>query len=79
MPAPSIHTTVTGANGEGRSWRPSIRCDAFEVIVLPDRAANQAAPKPPHSVLTLHLIDHDGEPTKEALRRVLAFLDEKLK
>jgi hypothetical protein len=53
--------------------------DAFEAIVLPDRAANQAAPKPPHSVLTLHLIDHDGEPTKEALRRVLAFLDEKLK
>ncbi len=53
--------------------------DGFEAIVLPDQAANQDAPKPAHSVLTLHLIDRDGEPTKAALRRVLAFLAEKLK
>ena len=45
---------------------------AFEAVVLPDEAANPEAPKPPHSVLSLHLIDRDGEPTKKALRRVLA-------
>jgi hypothetical protein len=37
-----------------------------------------AAPKPPHSVVTPHLIDRDGEPTKEAPRRVLALFTERL-
>jgi dienelactone hydrolase len=52
---------------------------AFEAIELPDAAANPEGPKPPHAVLTLHLIDRDGEPTKAALERVLRFLVEKLK
>jgi hypothetical protein len=30
-------------------------------------------PKPAHSVLTNHLIDAEGEPTREALDRTLAF------
>lgn len=52
--------------------------DAFEAIEVPDGAANPLAGKPPHSVLTLHLIDRDGEPTKAALDRVLGFLRESL-
>jgi dienelactone hydrolase len=51
---------------------------AFEAIELPDRAANPSASRPPHSVLALHLIDRDGEPTKLALQRVLGFFRERL-
>ncbi len=52
--------------------------DAFEAIELPDGAANPRATKPPHCVLTLHLIDRVGEPTRAALDRVLGFLRERL-
>jgi dienelactone hydrolase len=45
--------------------------DAFVAIELPDEAANPGPPGAPHSVLTDHLIDRDGEPTREALDRVL--------
>lgn len=45
--------------------------DAFVAIELPDETANPDAPNPPHSVLTEHLIDRDGEPTRDALDRVL--------
>ena len=37
-----------------------------------------AFPKPAHSVLTNHLIDEAGQPTREALDRTLAFLREQL-
>ncbi len=51
--------------------------DGFEAIELP---GSTAAPHPerPHSVLTIGLIDRDGEPTKTAVDRVLAFLSERL-
>lgn len=52
--------------------------DAFEGIEIDDRHANPEGPKPPHSVLTNHLIDKQGEPTREALDRTLAFLREHL-
>lgn len=53
--------------------------DAFEAIELDDSCAYTGAPmKTPHSVLTEHLIDRDGEPTKEAARRVIAFFRERL-
>jgi dienelactone hydrolase len=52
---------------------------SFEAIELPDSAANPSAPGPPHSVLTLHLIDREGEPTKAALERVLGFFQERLR
>ncbi len=52
--------------------------DAFEGIEIPDEAANPQGMKPPHSVLTNHLIDKDGEPTRAALERTLAFLHEHL-
>jgi len=79
--------SVLGLRFQGDPICPQARFDtlgralggAFEPVVLPDKAANPAAPKPPHSVLTLHLIDRDGEPTKDALRRVLAFLAAKLR
>lgn len=54
--------------------------DAFEGIEIEDRYANPNSPAPkPHSVLTVDLIDRDGEPTKEAAKRVIAFFQERLK
>jgi dienelactone hydrolase len=45
--------------------------DAFVAIELPNESANPGPPNPPHSVLTEHLIDREGEPTRDALDRVL--------
>jgi dienelactone hydrolase len=57
----------------------------FIARVLPDSAANpEPSPffrdvvKTPHSVLTAHLIDADGQPTVEARDEVLAFLHGRL-
>ncbi|MEZ5295876.1 MAG: dienelactone hydrolase family protein [Ilumatobacteraceae bacterium] len=52
--------------------------DAFVAIELPDRSANPDALMSPHSVLTEHLIDADGEPTREALDRVLELFRSRL-
>lgn len=52
--------------------------EAFEAIELDDAHANPAGPKPAHSVLTKHLIDEEGQPTREALERTLSFLREHL-
>jgi dienelactone hydrolase len=52
--------------------------EGFEAIELADATANGRASKPAHCVLTLHLIDADGEPTKAALEKVLRFLRERL-
>ena len=52
--------------------------DAIETIELADRFANPKGPPPPHSVLTNHLIDEHGQPTREALERTLGFLREQL-
>ncbi|MFT4201810.1 dienelactone hydrolase family protein [Gordonia sp. (in: high G+C Gram-positive bacteria)] len=53
--------------------------DAFIGIELPDSAANPDAVLPvPHSVVTEHLIDEPGQPTREALDRVIAFFTAKL-
>jgi dienelactone hydrolase len=52
---------------------------AFEAIELEDACAFPDAPmKQPHSVLTEHLVDRDGEPTMEAARRVIEFFRERL-
>ena len=51
---------------------------AFEGIEIDAKYANPNAPKPPHSVLTNHLIDEDGQPTRAALDRTIAFLREQL-
>ena len=49
--------------------------DAFVAVELPDESA---AGKPPHSVLTEHLVDEPGEPTRQALDQVLDLLRTKL-
>ena len=51
---------------------------AFEAIEVADSAANPRASRPAHCVLTLHLIDRAGEPTRAALDRVIGFLRERL-
>ena len=46
----------------------------FEAVTLPDSAANPNARLPmPHCVLTSHLIDKDGEPTRQAVNDIIAF------
>lgn len=52
--------------------------DAVETIEIADRFANPKGPRPAHSVLTTHLIDEQGQPTRAALDRTLAFLREQL-
>jgi len=54
--------------------------DRFVARVLPDSAANPEglARMTPHSVVTLHLIDQEGEPTRQALDEILAFFRTRL-
>jgi dienelactone hydrolase len=54
--------------------------DRFVGRVLPDSAANPDSPmKNPHSVVTLHLIDRAGEPTRAALDEILGFFATRLR
>lgn len=54
--------------------------DRFIGRVLPDSAANPDSPmKNPHSVFTGHLIDREGEPTRQALDELLSFFSQRLK
>jgi dienelactone hydrolase len=53
--------------------------DRFVGRVLPDSAANpDAVMKNPHSVVTSHLIDREGEPTLQARDEILAFFRRRL-
>ena len=52
--------------------------DAFVAVELPDSAANPDALIKPHSVLTEHLIDAPGEPTRQALDDVLELFRSRL-
>jgi dienelactone hydrolase len=52
--------------------------DAFVAIELDDDAANPDAAVPPHSVVTEHLVDEPGEPTRDALDTVLELFRERL-
>ncbi len=52
--------------------------EGFEGIELPAASAKRH-PEPPHSVLTIGLIDREGEPTRAAVDRVLSFLSERLR
>ncbi|SHW31759.1 Putative dienelactone hydrolase [Mycobacteroides abscessus subsp. abscessus] len=45
--------------------------DAFIAIELPGESARPGSPMPPHSVVTEHLIDEPGQPTRAALDQVL--------
>lgn len=50
--------------------------EKFEAIELDPKDA-ASAPVPPHSVLTVHLDDRPGTPTKRAEERVIAFFKER--
>jgi dienelactone hydrolase len=52
--------------------------DAFVAVELSGAAANPDAMMPPHSVLTEHLIDEPGQPTRVALDQVLDLLRSRL-
>jgi len=52
--------------------------DRFVPRVLPDSAANPDVPLKPHSVVTLHLVDRAGEPTRQAVDEILGFFRERL-
>jgi len=47
--------------------------DRFQGRVLPDSSALTGTPMRPHSVVTLHLVDREGEPTRAAVDEILAF------
>jgi len=48
--------------------------DRFKGTVLPDSAANPDSPmKNPHSVVTLHLIDEQSQPTRKAVAEIIDF------
>ena len=52
--------------------------DAFIAVELEDADANRDALMPPHSVLTEHLIDEPGQPTRAALDQVLELFRNRL-
>jgi dienelactone hydrolase len=70
---------VMGLRFKGDSFVPGERFeflrkelgDAFVAVELDDECANPAAAMKPHSVLTEHLIDEPGQPTRLALDGVL--------
>lgn len=59
----------------------------FVARIVPDAAANKEAVPPffaqhvpaPHSVVTVHLIDEEGQPTRAARNEILAFFASRLK
>jgi dienelactone hydrolase len=51
--------------------------DRFQATVLPDEAA-AVSDNPPHSVVTMHLIDKEGEPTRAAVDEILGFYTDRL-
>jgi len=55
--------------------------DRFIGRVLPDSCANKDTPTnmKPHSVVTMHLIDRQGEPTRAAVDEILQFFSDRLK
>jgi dienelactone hydrolase len=52
--------------------------DRFVGRVLPDASANPEGMRNPHSVVTYHLIDREGEPTRQALDEILGFFRTRL-
>ncbi len=51
--------------------------EGFEGIEVPG-GSSAPHPEPPHSVLTVGLVDRAGEPTRAAVDRVISFLSERL-
>ncbi len=55
--------------------------DRFLGRVLPDACANKDTPTnmKPHSVVTMHLVDQQGEPTRAAVDEILQFFSDRLR
>ena len=53
--------------------------DRFQGRVLPDASALPGTPMSPHSVVTLHLIDREGEPMRAAVDEILVFFRNRLR
>ena len=53
--------------------------DRFIGRILPADSARTGTHMDPHSVVTLHLVDEEGEPTRQALDEILAFYEMRLK
>lgn len=73
---------------EGDAFCKKERFDAYDralgdritLRTLPDSAANPASPMSnPHSVVTQHLIDEAGQPTRAAVDEILAFFAKTLR
>lgn len=52
--------------------------ERFQGRVLADDSALQGTPMRPHSVVTLHLVDREGEPTRAAVDEILEFFRQRL-
>ena len=50
----------------------------FKARVLPAESARKGTPMDPHSVVTLHLIDEEGQPTRQALDEIIGFYKSRL-
>lgn len=79
--------TVLAYRFERDTLCPAARFTAYQAALgdrflgrrLPDAAANPASPmKRPHAVVTYHLIDEAGQPTRGALDEILAFFHARL-
>jgi dienelactone hydrolase len=77
--------TVMGLRFKGDPFVPEARFaalkaqlgDRFEAIELEDADGVQDPRMAPHSVLTLHLVDEPGSPTKTVEERVIAFFKQR--
>ena len=52
--------------------------DAFVAVELDDASGNAKAAMPPHLLVTEHLIDEPGQPTRAALDQVLELFRSRL-
>ena len=50
----------------------------FHGFEIPSNQANPDAPAPAHSVLTNHIVDETGHPTRQAYEQVVHFFKERL-
>lgn len=52
--------------------------ERFVATTIPDEAAARDVPMSPHSVVTLHLVDEAGQPTRQAVDEILSFYKTRL-
>lgn len=64
--------------GERFAWLREQLGDAFVAVEIEDEDANPDGLLPPHSVVTEHLVDEPGTPTRAALDQVLDLFRRKL-